>query len=84
MGSLQIFEESDQTTRTLFVTTRDLREQVGRQNLAREMESGDPHKMLDRQATSTRNELKDLETALSVGDLARALFHAENALRTGR
>jgi hypothetical protein len=62
-------------------TVGDLAAEVGRQNLPRRVEPGEPTPMMNQKACDTSAELESLEAALSERNVPKALEHAEAALR---
>ena len=59
---------------------RDLAKQI-RRPIFKQVEAGDPVPMMNQRAVEVRLELESLVAALSVEDVAKALEHAEAALR---
>lgn len=66
---------------SMLSTVGDLAAEVGRQNLPRLVEPGDPTPMMNHKACDVWTELESLETALSDRNVPKALEHAEAALR---
>ncbi len=61
-------------------TLRDLAVEVGRQNLFRQVEPGDPPPMMNQNGCEVQLELEGLKAALSEGNVPNALKQAEAVL----
>jgi hypothetical protein len=59
----------------------DLAAEIGRQNLFRHVEPGDPSPMMNQKAVVIRAQLENLEAALSEGNVLKSVELAEVALR---